>query len=95
MQGAGQVVLNLIELATPRSKVVVEELDQEQFLGIVMNVAFQVKSVNGELRNAIPLTDLANPFERKPRGQLWVNVPAAHILSSLRAANSLSIYERP
>ena len=53
---------NLIELAAPRSKFVVEELGQEQDLDILLNVAFQDRSVNRELGNAIPLTDLGDAF---------------------------------
>jgi hypothetical protein len=83
MQGAGQVVLNLIEFATPRSEVVVEELDQEQDLDIFLNVAFQDGSVNGEFRNALPLTDLGDPLQWKPRGQLRIDVPDVHYLAPL------------
>jgi hypothetical protein len=64
-----RIVFELAEFASPGAKVIVVEHHKEERLFLASCISFCPESINGKFRDAVPLAELRDPFERKSRGQ--------------------------
>jgi hypothetical protein len=62
MHDTGEVILEFVELASPRTEVIILERHQEQGLIVGCGAIFAVDSTDGKLRDAVLLAELIDPF---------------------------------
>ena len=64
MHDTGEVILEFVDLASPRPKVIILEHHEEQYLIIGSRAFFAVDPTDRKLRDTVLPAQLVDPFQR-------------------------------